>query len=140
MKMNTILCPVDYSLSSEQAIELASRLAAPGHTKIIVLTVTDPSKEDSEGSSMADAFTKNARSKILDQILADQGIMVEHLNLRGDPSETIVSIASTKHVDAIVMGTHGRTGWAKVFMGSVAQEVMKKAHCHVITVRPKWEA
>ena len=136
--MNTILCPVDYSLASEQAIEVACRLATPSKTKILVLTVTDPAKDEGE-LTMADAFTKNARSKILDQILEDQEIAVEHLNLRGDPAETIVNVAVTKQVDAIVMGTHGRTGWAKVFMGSVAQEVMKKSHCPVIIVRPKWE-
>jgi nucleotide-binding universal stress UspA family protein len=140
MKLNTILCPVDYSSGSEHAIEIASRIASPAHSRVIILTVADPTKEDNESNSMAEVFTKNARAKVVDQIFTDKGIAVEHLNLRGNPTEVIVSIAATKHADAIVMGTHGRTGWTKVFMGSVAQEVMKKAHCPVITVRPKLES
>ncbi|MCU0719012.1 MAG: universal stress protein [Pirellula sp.] len=140
MKLNTIVCPVDYSSGSEHAIEIASRIAIPSHSRVIILTVTDPSKEEGESNSMAEVFAKNARSKVLDQIFTDKGLVVEHLNLRGDPTEVIVNIAATKHADAIVMGTHGRTGWTKVFMGSVAQEVMKKAHCPVITIRPKLES
>jgi nucleotide-binding universal stress UspA family protein len=139
MKLNNILCPVDYSSGSEHAVEIASRIATPSHSRVIILTVSDPSKEEGEASSMAETFAKNTRSKVLDQIFEEKGISLEHLNLRGDPTEVIVSIAATKHADAIVMGTHGRTGWTKVFMGSVAQEVMKKAHCPVITVRPKLE-
>jgi nucleotide-binding universal stress UspA family protein len=60
---------------------------------------------------------------------------VEHLNLKGNPAEVIVHIAKAKKADMIVMGTHGRSGWSKLMMGSVAQEVMKEAHCPVITVR-----
>ncbi|MCU0711390.1 MAG: universal stress protein [Pirellula sp.] len=139
MKLNTILCPVDYSSGSEHAIEVASRIATPSQSKVIILTVSDPSKEDGDANSMAELFTKNTRSKFLDQIFEDRGVLVEHLNLRGNPTEVIITIATSKHADVIVMGTHGRTGWTKVFMGSVAQEVMKKAHCPVITVRPKLE-
>lgn len=140
MKLNTILCPVDYSSGSEHAIQVASRIAIPAHSRVIILTVADPAKEDNESNSMAEVFTKNARAQVVDQIFTDKGIAVEHLNLRGNPTDVIVSIAATKHADAIVMGTHGRTGWTKVFMGSVAQEVMKKAHCPVITVRPQLES
>lgn len=139
MKLNVILCPVDYSVGSEHAVELACRIATPAHSKVIILTVSDPANEDSEANTMADLFAKNARSKVVDQMFEDKGVSIEHLNLRGTPTDVIVSIAATKHADAIVMGTHGRTGWTKVFMGSVAQEVMKRAHCPVITVRPKLE-
>lgn len=140
MKLNTILCPVDYSSGSEHALEVANRIASPAQSKVIILTVSDPSKEEGEASSMAELFTKNARSKVFDQMFEDKGVAVEHLNMRGNPTDLIVSIATSKHVDAIVMGTHGRTGWTKVFMGSVAQDVMKRAHCPVIIVRPKLES
>ena len=103
MKLNTILCPVDYSSGSDHAVEIASRIATPSHSRVIVLTVSDPSKEEGEASSMAEAFAKNTRSKVLDQIFEEKGISVEHLNLRGDPTEVIVSIAATKHADAIAI-------------------------------------
>jgi nucleotide-binding universal stress UspA family protein len=84
---------------------------------------------------LADAFTKNARSRLENRLLADEALTVEHLNLKGNPAEVIVHIAKAKKADMIVMGTHGRSGWSKLMMGSVAQEVMKEAHCPVITVR-----
>ncbi|XZE18719.1 universal stress protein [Pirellulaceae bacterium SH449] len=137
--MNIILCPVDYSNCSDYALELACRICNSSHSKMIVLAVTDPAKDESESRSMADAFANNAKAKIRDQMFEEKGVAVEHLSLRGKPAEVIVQIASAKHADAIVMGTHGRTGWSKLMLGSVAQEVMRTAHCPVITVRPKLE-
>lgn len=137
--MNIILCPVDYSNCSDYALELASRICTSSNSKVIVLAVTDPAKDETSSTSMADAFANNARAKIRDQMFEEKGVVVEHLHLRGKPAEVIVQIASAKHADAIVMGTHGRTGWSKLMLGSVAQEVMRTAHCPVITIRPKLE-
>jgi nucleotide-binding universal stress UspA family protein len=133
MNNKTILCPVDFSACSEVALELASRLAEPEKSKVILLSVTDPAK--SEPTNLADAFSKNARSRLEDRFLSHEALTVEHLNLKGNPAEVIVHIAKAKKADMIVMGTHGRSGWSKLMMGSVAQEVMKEAHCPVITVR-----
>ena len=133
MNNDTILCPIDFSACSEVALELAGRLAEPKKSKVILLSVTDPAK--SEPTSLADAFTKNARSRLENRLLADEALTVEHLNLKGNPAEVILHIAKAKKADMIVMGTHGRSGWSKLMMGSVAQEVMKEAHCPVITVR-----
>ena len=47
----------------------------------------------------------------------------------------IVNTAKEKEVDVIIMGTHGRTGIAHVIMGSVAENVVRRAHCPVLTVR-----
>jgi universal stress protein A len=133
MNNNVILCPVDFSACSEVALELASRLAEPEKSKVILLSVTDPGK--TEPTTLADAFSKNARSRLEDRLLANEALTVEHLNLKGNPAEVIVHIAKAKKADMIVMGTHGRSGWSKLMMGSVAQEVMREAHCPVITVR-----
>jgi nucleotide-binding universal stress UspA family protein len=51
------------------------------------------------------------------------------------PSEAIVQYAKTEGVDVIVMGTHGRNGLAHLFMGSVAERVVRLAPCPVLTVR-----
>ena len=126
------ICPVDFSACSEVALEVAGRLAEPKKSKVILLNVADAK---SEPTSLADAFTKNARSRLENRLLADEALTVEHLNLKGNPAEVILHIAKAKKADMIVMGTHGRSGWSKLMMGSVAQEVMKEAHCPVITVR-----
>lgn len=139
MKTELILCPVDFSVCSEMAVELASRIAEPNHSRVLLLHISDPSKEDVHPTTLADAFANNARIKLRDQTLEERKIAVEHLNMKGDPAELIVQVAHVKKVDTIVMGTHGRSGWSKWMIGSVAQAVMKSASCPVITVRPPAE-
>jgi nucleotide-binding universal stress UspA family protein len=54
----------------------------------------------------------------------------------GEPAAEIVSYARSSGVDLLVLGTHGRTGLEHALMGSVAERVVRKAHCPVLTVRP----
>ena len=53
----------------------------------------------------------------------------------GNPATAIVHLADQEHVDMIVMPTHGRTGLFRLLMGSVAEEVVRKARCPVLTVK-----
>ena len=55
--------------------------------------------------------------------------------LEGDPSEQIVRAAHARRADAVVIGTHGRTGLQRFFIGSVAEHVIRKAACPVVVVR-----
>ena len=57
--------------------------------------------------------------------------------LEGAPHEEIIRFARARRVDLVVMGTHGRTGLAKLFVGSVADRVVAAAPCPVLTVRGK---
>jgi nucleotide-binding universal stress UspA family protein len=57
--------------------------------------------------------------------------------VNGSPSEQIARLARSKRADLIVIGTHGRTGLAKFFLGSVANRVVSTATCPVLTVRGK---
>jgi len=62
-------------------------------------------------------------------------IEFEHVSRRGKPAEVIVDFARKRSIDLIVMGTHGKTGLARVVVGSVAQNVMANAPCPVVTVK-----
>jgi nucleotide-binding universal stress UspA family protein len=53
----------------------------------------------------------------------------------GDPADAIIHVAKEQEVDLIVMGTHGRSGLAHVFMGSVAEKVVRHASCPVLVTR-----
>jgi nucleotide-binding universal stress UspA family protein len=53
----------------------------------------------------------------------------------GRGADTIVDYAADNGIDLIVMGTHGRTGMAHLLLGSVAERVVRTAHCAVLTVR-----
>ena len=53
----------------------------------------------------------------------------------GDPATQIVRVAQETRCDLIVLGTHGRTGLGRLLMGSVAEQVLRKAPCPVLTVK-----
>jgi nucleotide-binding universal stress UspA family protein len=67
--------------------------------------------------------------------LQEAGLAGKVLMTHGVPSQTIVAIARDKHVDLIVMGTHGRTGVHHLLMGSVAEKVVRLAPCPVLVTR-----
>ena len=76
----------------------------------------------------------------LDRMLAevvptDKSVGYEHRLLVGSPASAIVHLAEKEGVDMIVMPTHGRTGLMRLLMGSVAEEVVRKAKCPVLTVK-----
>jgi nucleotide-binding universal stress UspA family protein len=54
----------------------------------------------------------------------------------GEPAAEIVTFAKENAVDLLVLGTHGRTGIEHALMGSIAERVVRRAHCPVLTVRP----
>ena len=62
-------------------------------------------------------------------------IPVRHVLLEGDPAEEIIRHAAEARADLIVMGTHGRTGLARLLMGSVAEKVLRGATCSVLVVK-----
>jgi nucleotide-binding universal stress UspA family protein len=63
------------------------------------------------------------------------GVRVVGLLLEGDPAQQITRAARSKRADLLVVGTHGRTGLTKFFVGSVAGRVVATASCPVVTVR-----
>ena len=63
------------------------------------------------------------------------GLQGESLLVQGIPTRTIVDTAGEQGVDLIIMGTHGRTGLAHIFLGSVAEHVVRQGPCPVLVVR-----
>jgi len=63
-------------------------------------------------------------------------VRVESQVLEGDPVDMILRAAEETHSDVIVMGTHGRTGLSRLLLGSVAEAVIRKAPCPVLSVKP----
>ena len=71
----------------------------------------------------------------LQTLAAQQPVPIETHVLWGDPATTICDVAKTRPCELIVMSTHGRTGLAHVFIGSVAERVVRYASCNVLIVR-----
>ena len=141
-----ILVPIDFSATSEAALEYARILAAQFGSSLRVLHVIDDPTASSD--FVADGFspsTENIRTALvrearerLEQLLTptDRILFCAHVDtVLGSPAATIVAHASVTGSGLIVMGTHGRTGLAHLLMGSVAEQVVRSATCPVLTVR-----
>jgi nucleotide-binding universal stress UspA family protein len=141
-----ILVPVDFSESSRVALEHAAGWAAPFGAKVDVLHVWQapalvplPSLPE---ASPADAalvdIVKNSAEQALDRFVTEaktKGVVVrEALSEPGSPAHTIVDVAKKGGYDMLVLGTHGHTGLAHALIGSVAERVVRHAHCPVLTV------
>jgi nucleotide-binding universal stress UspA family protein len=65
----------------------------------------------------------------------DSKVLVEHRLVQGGAAEEILQVAQDRKCDLIVMGTHGRRGFGRMLMGSVAEQVVREASCPVLTVK-----
>jgi nucleotide-binding universal stress UspA family protein len=144
--INRILVPVDFSPPSERAVRYATTLANRFGARVALLhVVEDPFVT---GAWQSEAFVPNVPELLNDLItaarghlgdlkksLAAHGFVVETDVITGQPARAIVEHASTGGFDLIVMGTHGRTGLSHALMGSVAERVVQRAPCPVLTVR-----
>ena len=70
----------------------------------------------------------------MSRIATDGGVITEHKLIVGIPEDSILKIAEETEADLIAMGTHGRTGWDRLQLGSTAEAVLRNAHCPVLTV------
>jgi nucleotide-binding universal stress UspA family protein len=65
----------------------------------------------------------------------DQNVRVEHRLEEGHAATVILQAADDVQAGLIIMGTHGRTGLGRLLLGSVAEHVLREAHCPVLTVK-----
>ncbi len=145
-EIRRILVPVDFSQCSraalEHAIVLAERFGAP----IDVVHVWEPPhyvgpefliRERGEKGHPVQEYALDQAKKEMDQFLS--GFRERdrfHLRFEsGKAYQTIIKLATDEHYDAIVMGTHGRTGLQHLLIGSVAEKVVRAAPCPVMTIR-----
>jgi nucleotide-binding universal stress UspA family protein len=141
MLIRKILFPTDFSDASDAPLATASSLARDNNSKLLIVHVHEPNVVYAEGLGAAyGALSLEQRedSKALLESVkpAFPGIDVERRLLDGAPADAIVDFArSEEGVDLIVMGTHGRTGITRLLMGSVAEAIVRKAPCPVLTMK-----
>jgi len=142
LPVHTILHPTDFSEQSHHAFCLACSLARDYGARLILLHVVAPSVfaygegvfvTDSEGLSLE-------ASEKLNHIEPGPAVRAERRVVEGDPIDEILRVAAENHSDLIVMGTHGRTGLRRLLMGSVAEQVVRRAPCPVLTVKTPFPA
>lgn len=136
LALRTILQPTDFSAPSDYAFRLACSLARDHGARVIVLHVAQtPTVYGEMGAYAVADYSLGALRADLKRLRGPDDLAVEHMLLEGDPAAEIVRIADENQCDLIVMGTHGRTGLGRLFMGSVAEQVMRRAPCPVLTVK-----
>jgi nucleotide-binding universal stress UspA family protein len=139
LALGTILHPTDLSASSEYAFRLACSLARDHGARLIVLHVRPPEILFADSPYVMPPDPAQIWEYWHEELCRlqspDSAVVVEHLLTEGDPTTQILGTAKQNHCDLIVMGTHGRTGVSRLLMGSVAEQVLRKAACPVLTVK-----
>lgn len=130
-----ILVPVDFSATSERAADYAVELAAATGAKLTLAQVIEPSPY-LVPADVTDAI-RSATKRELDrraEELRPHARSVETILGEGKPWQEIGKLASQVGADLIVLGTHGRRGFARAILGSVAERVVRSAPVPVVTV------
>jgi nucleotide-binding universal stress UspA family protein len=140
-----ICCPIDFSDASRAAMEVAADLARRCGAQLVLLHAYPiPGYTFPDGSVVASPRMMQELAEQAERHLEDWrhdaetilGGPVQGEKAVGEPAAEIVSFAKGRAVDLLVLGTHGRTGIEHALMGSIAERVVRRAHCPVLTVRP----
>jgi nucleotide-binding universal stress UspA family protein len=138
MNIRKIVVPVDFSGANDAALKLATALARDGGGSLLILHVEQP-PIGYGGGDMGMLEGPHAGldlQSLLEQVRpTDPNVKYEHHLVVGDPAREIVRLAADEDADLIVIGTHGRSGLTRLLMGSVAEEVVRRAECPVLTVK-----
>lgn len=136
LPIHTILFPTDFSEQSVAAFPLACSLARDCGARVVALHVVPPPLGNDPLLNLRESHEYyHAPWRALRKLSApEQNVRVEHLLEDGDAAKQILKVAEDTKAGLIVIGTHGRTGLGRLFMGSVAEQVMRGAKCPVLTV------
>jgi nucleotide-binding universal stress UspA family protein len=132
MTMQRILVPVDGSAIADRALEFAIERAKVYDAAITVVFVENPIAADTietPPDADADAILQNAQARV-----ALAGVSCERAKLAGVPAPEILGLAQTANADLVVMGTHGRRGFERETLGSVAEDVIAASSVPVFVV------
>jgi nucleotide-binding universal stress UspA family protein len=137
LPVHTILFPTDFSENAQQAFPFACSLARDCGARVVVLYVTPPplGHDELEAQRDPEEYYRPLWKALREMQAPDNDVRVEHRLEEGDASQRILEAAQEIPVGLIVMGTHGRTGLGRLLLGSVAEQVLRKAACPVLTVR-----
>ncbi len=138
MKAEKIVFPTDFSEHSKAALGHATALARDtGATLMIVYVKEDLDVYADTGFAGYPLATNDDELlKELEEVKPlDPKVACEHKLLHGNPEDEVVEYAEQVGADMIVMGTHGRRGLTRLLMGSVAEAVVRKARCPVLTIK-----
>ncbi len=140
-----ILWPTDFSPLAKTALPYAMDLAADSGADLVLLHVLTPpvayAGPEVPGALWGELQEKNRRAaqeelhRLAFQVKGPK-VRVHTVLAEGVPFDQILRVAKRLRCDLIVIATHGRTGLAHMVMGSVAENIVRRSTCPVLTVRP----
>lgn len=143
MPWKKILCPVDFSEGSRLSIETAVKMANDSDAELVLVNVLGlpvyyvvepiayPPNFVAELAGAAEAGLARWREEAVRLGATNVSTQL----VRGDAAHEIIDLVKRQGFDVIVIGTHGRTGLKHMFLGSVAEKVVRHAPCPVLVVR-----
>ena len=151
IQIRRILCPIDFSDTSRRALDHALALARWYHSGVTVLhmhQVAAPvyvasyiGPEALQPIVLTDLERQQLVTALNEHVAADRaasGVEIETiLDESVDIPSAILSYTASTRADLLVLGTHGRSGFQRLVLGSVAEKVLRKAGCPVLTVPPR---
>lgn len=138
MHVKKILFATDFSAISNQALDYAATLAKANGAKLLIVHVAELPAAYGAGEmyyGVPEPDTDELMRMLHNVVPRNPPVDHEYHLLKGDPSHEIVRLANDEEVDLIVLSTHGRTGLGRVLLGSVAEAVVRRAHCPVLTLK-----
>jgi nucleotide-binding universal stress UspA family protein len=138
LPIHTILHPTDFSTRSRGAFQVACALARDYEARLILVHVKPPPLMGGEVHALIttpEEMDRELRAELDKLQPPENSIIIERVLKQGDAATEILRTAKDISCDLIVIGSHGRTGLARLLMGSVAEAVARKAGCLVLTVK-----
>lgn len=147
LPMKNVLCPTDFSEPSYEALKIADELALHFGAMLHIVNVVPlvPIVEAPIGVESASFNVASYQQELEGQskkslkTLADQkvskGVNVVTEVLIGNAAGEVMRYASEKHMDIVVIATHGLSGWRRFISGSTTEQIVRQASCPVLTIR-----
>jgi universal stress protein A len=144
-RFRRVLFATDFSQASAKAFDTAVALAKASRATLMILHVIAPftpiMQEQYVGTQTWEEIDLEGRASAKRELIKltskakKAGIRATEVVAEGEPARQIVRVARSRKADLVVVGTHGRTGFTRFFLGSVATRVVATAQCPVVTVR-----
>jgi Universal stress protein UspA and related nucleotide-binding proteins len=138
-----ILLPIDFSPSSQAALEMAADLAHHFHAELYLVnvipffpTTTLPDLiPEAEFIQEARTFAEQHLAKCHAALVAKGVKTRSSVEVENDVAGSIMKVVEREHVDMVIISTHGISGWHPLVFGSVAEKVVKLAQCPLLLLR-----
>jgi nucleotide-binding universal stress UspA family protein len=142
LNLKKILLPVDFSDCSQKALHYAISFARQFQAQLLLLHVLEsvyppPELLVVDSSALDSRVREEAQRQLAAWAKEVPGIPLRTVIRSGNPHLEIVAAAQENNTDLIILGTHGRSGMAHLFLGSTAERVVRRAPCPVMVVRER---